>query len=383
MIFWYAIEKLFQAKIGITTEQIVLIGILAQGSQVIFELPTSVFADRWSRRNILLCASLAMVVCCVILGLSSTVAVYAIGILFWSLSDALSSGVYEAFAYDSISTSGHKRLFQKIYSRMKSGELVSMALAGIAAGIIGAQVNLRLVFFMSIIPAVVCIVLLLRLQEPAIQPGAGNILNWRGHLGDAFKNMLGSSVRWPAAVYICLFGFLAVWFEYYQLLGLDIKLSPAVFGLLISILTLGMMVGAEIAHRQRATKQTLMLIWAVLIITHLIGLRFVAPVVALGSLFLTFVALQLQEIYLEVYLQDNIPSERRATIMSLMSTLGYAWFFVLAVVFATALKPFGIRGALTLTSLPLLILGIIDIAKGIPWAPYKKSAKPLGEELEL
>lgn len=93
-VFWYAIEKLFELQINITLPQIVIIGIIAQASKAIFEIPTSIVADRWSRRNILLAANVFMIICSIILGTSSTMIIYIIGTLFWSLSDALSSGVY-------------------------------------------------------------------------------------------------------------------------------------------------------------------------------------------------------------------------------------------------------------------------------------------------
>jgi MFS family permease len=380
MIFWYAIEKLFEVSIGITPEQIILIGIVAQGSKILFELPTSVFADRWNRKNTLIIAGLLMILCSIVMGFANSVLVYVVGTIIWSLSDALNSGVYEAFTYDSLKVAGYKAHFQKIYTRMKSGHLTSMALAGIVAGIISTYFNVRLPFFLSIFPVAISVFLLVRLKEPFIQRTTSMATSWWGHISDAAKLIASSKLRWPVVIYICLLGLLSVWYEYYQLLGVDIKLSPILFGSLITVLTLGMVMGAEIAHKKAGTKLMLVLVWLTLMTTHLVGLRFGAVVVAFVSLFITFVALQLQEVYLEIYLQDNIPSERRATIMSLIGTVGYGWFFLLAAIIVFALQPFGIRGALTLASLPLVILGIIDLIRGIPWASDKRYLEALPEE---
>ena len=381
LLFWYAIEKLFETRIGFGPQEIILIGVLAQGSKIALELPTSVFADRWSRRNVLLLAQAAMFVCCVVLGLSSSLLVYCVGVLFWSLSDALTSGVYEAFAYDSVEAAGYKRHFQKIYTRMKSGELTSMALAGVIAGVLSLHFSLRFSFFLSIVSTLGCSVLLLRLPEPAVKQAMSNTVTWLGHVNGAFKTLVGPKLRWPALIYITFVGFLSIWYEYYQLLGIDIKLSPLLFGSLISVLTLGMMIGSEIAHRQSGTRQTLIAVWVVLLLTHLIGLRFHTVWVAFMSLFVTFVALMLLEIYLELYIQDTIISEQRATVLSLASTLSYACFFIFAGILSLALKPLGIRGALTMVSLPLLLLGVVDIAKRVPWAIGKKAPEPLAEEI--
>lgn len=380
MIFWYAIEKLFETSIEITPEQIILVGIIAQGSKILFELPTSVFADRWNRRNTLIIAGLLLTLSTIILGVSNSLMIYVIGTLVWSLSDALNSGVYEAFTYDSLKAAGYKAYFQKVYTRMKSGHLASMALAGIGAGVISTYFDLRIPFFLSIIPILISIGLLLRLKEPPIKRTTDMAVGWAEHIKGALKLIASPKLRWPAAIYISLHGLLSIWYEYYQLLGIDIKLSPFLFGSLITVLTLGMVVGAEIAHKNGGTKPMLVVVWLVLMATHLIGLRFGTAIAAFINLFITFIVLQLHEIYLEVHLQDSIPSERRATIMSLIGTLGYAWFFLLATIIVFALQPFGIRGAVTLASLPLLALGIIDLSRGIPWATGKKSLEVTPED---
>src|SRR3990167_2332421 len=104
IVFWYAIEKLFELEIGITTQQIVLMGILAQGSRMIFEIPSSILADRWSRRNVLIASNIAMIICSLVLGISSNFTEYLVGSIFWGLSYALSSGTYEAYTYDLLAT---------------------------------------------------------------------------------------------------------------------------------------------------------------------------------------------------------------------------------------------------------------------------------------
>jgi MFS family permease len=380
-LLWYAIEKLFQTKIGITPEQIIAIGVVAQGSKILFEIPTSVFADRWDRRKTLIIAQLAMIGSCLVLGVSNSIPIYIIGILFWSLSDALNSGVYEAFAYDTVAHAGYKSKFKSIYTRMNSSELLSIGLAGIVAGVLATHFNLRLSFFLSAISGVVCLFLFLRLQEPPRERTGDIGIGWVSHLGGAFKIIASARIRWTAVLYITLIGFLAAWYEYYQLLGIEAKLSPVLFGSLITVLTFGMLVGSELAHHVAATRKALSVVWVVLIAAHLIGLRFASASGIFVSLFVTFIVFMMLELYLELYLQDNIGSERRATVFSLLTSLSYAWFFVLAAIFGLTISHIGIRGALTVASLPLLLLGVIDIARRIPWATNKVSDVLPDEEI--
>ena len=380
-LFWHAIEKLFESRIGITPTQIVAIGVVAQGSKVFFELPTSVFADRWDRRKVLITAQIAMIICTITLGFAHSIQIYIIGTLFWSLSDALSSGVYEAFAYDSIAAAGHKNRFKEIYTRMNSSELFSIGLAGAVAGVLALHFNIRLSFFLSATSALICLVLFLRFREPPRERTSDQNVHWLAHLGGAFKVIATPKIRWTAALYITLIGFLSIWYEYYQLLGLDIKLSSVLFGSLLTVLTFGMIVGSELAHKLAANKTVLTSTWVVLILSQLVGLRFATTLGVFSSLFVTFIAFMLIELYLELYLQDNISSERRATVFSLLTTLSYAWFFVLATIFALVLSHLGIRMTLTIASTPLVVLAVIDIIRRTPWATGKVSTEVAIEEV--
>ena len=368
LLFWYAIEKLFESKIGLSPAQIVAVGVLAQGSKLIFELPTSIIADRWSRRRILLAGQTSMLICCIIAGLSNTLLVYTAGVLFWSLSDALTSGVYEAYAYDTIASAGHKRQFQKIYTRMKSAELISMATAGLVAGMLALLYSSRLSYFLSLVSVVGCGWYLLQLPDSRVQREITADREWVSHLSRAFRTLMSTQLRWPICIYIAFMGFLSIWYEYYQLLGVDSRLSPGLFGSLISVLTIGMVVGSEIAHRVRSSRTILSGIWVTLLLTHVVGLHFKGVAAAITCIFITFIALMLLQMYLEVYIHNVIDSHHRATIFSLASTLGYACFFLLAAIFGIAIHHLGIREALTLTSIPILLLGVVDILKGSPWA---------------
>jgi predicted MFS family arabinose efflux permease len=371
MVFWYAIDKLFQSHIGITLGQIVLIGVIAQGSKVLFELPTSIVADRWNRRNILLLANASLLVSSVILGFSKGSVTFIIGVLFWSLCDALFSGVYEAFAYDSVATAGYKQQFRRIYTRMSSLDWLSLAFAGVAAGVFSHFFGLRGTFFISVIPILVSVKVLLSMSEPKIIRTSDSDISWIHHLGGAFKLMNSRVIRWTILLFILLFGLQSVWYEYYQLIGVQVKVPITIFGLLLAAMTIGMAIGAEIAHHQPANRKTLLAIWVIVIITHLLGLHFTQHAVVLANFVLAFIALQTLMLYLELHIHDHLESSHRATVFSLATTISYAWFFVLAGLFTIALHRFGARQAFMVASLPFLLAGVIDVVTKSSWAPNK------------
>jgi hypothetical protein len=137
---------------------------------------------------------------------------------------------------------------------------------------------------------------------------------------------------------------------------------------------MGMAAGAELAHKKPGTKFWLLTGWIVLGTTLIFGLRLSNLTLAVTNLFVMFIAIRLLRVFLDVYLHERIPSERRATILSLAGTMSYVWFFAFAGAFSMLLPRYGVRTSLTLVSVPILALAVIDIAKGLKWSTNKKAA---------
>jgi MFS family permease len=377
LIFWYAIEKLFEISIGLSAQQIVIIGVIAQGSKLLLEIPSSAIADRWSRRNILIAAATTMLVSSTILGLSNSMTVYLIGILFWSLSDALSSGVYEAFVYDSFAGNGNKKFLSKLYARMFTVFIVTLGVSALVAGVAAEYASLRVGFFATIIPMLVCIGILLRLPEPDIKRTSDSGITWLRHIGSAGKLLWLPSIRWPIVLYVALFGLTIIWYEFYQLIGVELKMTPFLFSLIMVVMTLGMAVGAELSHRIKIGTTSVGSMWLILTLTSILGLRTAEYALAFINLFVLFVVIRMMQIYLELYINSQLDAGRRATALSLASTLAYGWFFGLALVYSQALSQWGARWAFTIASLPLIALIVVDALRGLKWARRALAAQPI------
>lgn len=367
-MFWYAIEKLFELHIGLTLQQIVLIGVLAQFSRLIFELPTSILADRWNRRKILLLSYFGFALCALILGLSNGLGIYLFGTIIWGLASALGSGTYEAFTYDTLATNGLKEHFRKIYSRMFSIELMTLSIASIIAGIMSHFFGLRVNFFITILPMVFGMFMVLSMKEPDIIRTIHNDIDWIRHLSGSFRVIKGRHIRPVFTIFVFLAGFQTLWYEYYQLVGISAKLPLVVYSALLSIITLGVAAGSEVSYRIQLSPRIITLAWSLLFVTQVIGLRLHTMVAVLITITFVSISFGMLRVYLQVFLQHNIDSSRRATILSLGTSMGYGIFIISGLLLTLMLSKFGITWSITILALPLIILGIIDIAKGMPWA---------------
>jgi MFS family permease len=90
------IEKLFMTSIGFDAASIGVMAAIYAVAVPIFELPSGVLADRWSRRGVLILASIAAIVSVAIGGLSQNVATYMVSALFLGIFFAMQSGTFDS-----------------------------------------------------------------------------------------------------------------------------------------------------------------------------------------------------------------------------------------------------------------------------------------------
>jgi MFS family permease len=93
----------------------------------IFEVPSGVLADRWSRRGVLVLASVAAISSVVIRGLSQNVATYMVSAFFLGLFFAMQAGTFESIVYDTaLEETGDSEAFERTIGRVRFVESAAL-----------------------------------------------------------------------------------------------------------------------------------------------------------------------------------------------------------------------------------------------------------------
>ena len=271
MVFWYAIEKLFMQSIGITIATIVVIGIVAQAGKLIFEIPSSILADRWSRRKSLLLASFIMLLASILIPFANSPITYVSLILLWTLFIAIKSGTDVAFIFDSLRDVKHANRFQNVMGRYHSWGLLGLIISSTVAGFVADATNLQIPFWLTVIPITLGAITIYRMSDPPIdkESTSGNI--WL-HAKDSWSDIKRNSLVWVALLYASLLSLQLVWYEYYQLFGISVNTPESVFGISLAVLCLGLISGSELAHRVDFGKKIISVSWVLIVISHLLGI---------------------------------------------------------------------------------------------------------------
>jgi len=101
----------------------------------VLEVPLGILADRWSRRGVLILASVASLAAVVVGGLSQSVAVYMLSAAFLGVYFALQSGTLESIVYDTVlEETGDSDAFERTIGRARVVESVALVASALAGG---------------------------------------------------------------------------------------------------------------------------------------------------------------------------------------------------------------------------------------------------------
>lgn len=159
-------------------------------SSAIFEVPTGILSDFLGRKKTLALGALASAVSIVFYASALSYLVLLAGAVMEGLSRSLYSGNNEALLHDTLKQEGLEKNYHHFLGKLSSMFQIALAISALMGGIV-AQFNFALVFWLSVIPQLICFALSLQIIEPKIhtKDQSGNIYK---HLKESivlfFKN---------------------------------------------------------------------------------------------------------------------------------------------------------------------------------------------------
>jgi MFS family permease len=169
LALWVPIEKLFMTTIGFEPASV---GIMAAVYAVVvpfLEVPSGVLADRWSRRGVLILASIAAIVSVLVGGFSQSVGVYMISAAFLGAFFALQSGTFESVVYDTVlEETGDSEAFERTIGRVRLVESFALVASALIGGAIAEIAPLRATYFLTAPLLLASAAVLLAFREPRL-----------------------------------------------------------------------------------------------------------------------------------------------------------------------------------------------------------------------
>lgn len=341
MVFWYAIEKLFMKSIGFNDQTIALTTILFTVVMLCANIPMGILADRWSRKGVLVLASVALILCCLVAGFSHGFWLYTLAASFWGIFYACHAGTYDSIVYDTlIEQTGTADQFEHYYGRVHIADGVGLVLGSLLSSLATHYLGLRASYFLTIPFTCLSIVALLYFAEPKEHKKEVALVMGK-HLKTTFRAIMKKGeVLWIVLTLICLTIGLRLMLEFDQLWLIALALPVAYFGPVNALLLTSIGSGGVIAGKIK-NRASVLIIGFTLFFTCLILLTQYRTLLIFAQVILLtgFITLN---ILLNRSLHDTLASNIRVGASSVVTTLGYIAFLPIAFIFGVISKNVGV-----------------------------------------
>lgn len=189
---YYPVLAILFLDLGLTLDQYVMLNLVWAATIFLFEVPSGALADTFGRKNLLVTASLLMVVemCCLLFapkdGGWMLFGLCVANRFLSGLSEAAASGADEALAYDSLPEKDRDEAWDAVLARAMRLRSVGFVIAMVLGGLlydhavlnrvlpenreISATFAHRLPIALVLMQAIACVVITLRMVESKKKP---------------------------------------------------------------------------------------------------------------------------------------------------------------------------------------------------------------------
>jgi MFS family permease len=357
--FWLPIFVLYFLNNGLSYAQIMILIVIQSIFQIIFEVPSGIYADHFGRKNSLIISALLKVLCMSFYYFGNGFLPFSISAAFFGMSIAFASGSDSAFIYDSLKDLKREKEYKKIEGKAFSYGLLGMAVGSFFGGFL-AEISFKIPILFTLIAFFASTIVALTFNEPQHHKKSED----RAY----FKHLKGAiifSYNHPRIKWLIVFSGLMVsamlishrYFQpYMEMTGIDIKYFGVIYlgWLFISALS------ARFSH---IIENKIGEFYSLLIIPLFLGFHLIIMgkyVFIYGVLFVLFGEFTWGFIKPVVndYLNKNVESHHRATVLSLNGFFQSIIAIMLAPIFGYIADIFSLTTALFIEGIFVLILGV-------------------------
>lgn len=355
---------LFYQENGLSMRQIMILQAFASLTIVCIEIPSGYFADRVGRKYSLLVGS--------ILGFLGTF-IYALTFNFWgflfaefliSLSMGFISGADCALLYDSLTEIKQTDLYKSIQGRLSAVANFSEGIASIIGGLL-ALISLRTPFFIEAAVVFFSIFVALSLHEPKQHiseiPESHGREMWNTIKYVLRDNKEIKNLMWYSA-FVSTATLIFVWLAqpYWKSLGIPL----IAFGILWAVLQFIVGCFSLISHKIEKIfgRGKLMISFIALLAVAYLSISLFKSVWAIAFVVIFYIVRGIQDPLLKVYINELVPSQMRATILSIKSFLGRLIFSILGPFIGWIADVYTLPQAFLFSAILFLVLGSIPLA---------------------
>ncbi len=354
-VAWYAVEKIFLQSIGVNILQISILATSYIAVSALLNIPTGILADKLGRKSALFIASLFLAASTLLAGTANGFLQYLVAAILWGIFFTTQHGAFSAIIYDELKSNNNEKMFNKINGLSSSIKWFAIFLSSFMGAFIGNKFGLREVFYFTLIPNILCILLSLKINEPKILTKIETLEVTLGHLSmvkKGIKTLFKSKQMIKlSTLFLCIQLLSWTYNEYDQLYFIAIGFGVLGVGIINGLSGLSQAAGSYLGGKIKKQNHNISIIICLLLSAVL---YFFDPKYSLLAVivFLILIGyLQLTLVDVEANLQHQTESNVRATTMSILGMIN-------DVIMVIAFLSFGIISQNTQVKYGLLVITV-------------------------
>ena len=344
LVLWAPVEKVFLKSLGFDQATLGLMAACYASLIPLLDLTSGILADRWSRKGVLILASVASMLNALLGGLSHDVPTYLVSTLFFGAEVALVSGTYKSIVYDTLLEQiGHSHAFEKRLGQVKLLNSLALIISSLTGGLVATLLSPRLAYFATIPFVAISLGALLAFQEPHLHHSEGRT-SLKGHLLAISQTIFqpGKTLR-IITVLLATSLLLSVIFEFGPLWQLALAAPVGLYGLANAAVLSAGGVGSWLSARLTLSKPVAIVGVAGLLVASSLALVIVknAVVVIFAQGMLVAGGVGVSMVFTRL-LHDSLSSRVRAGAASGVGALSSLAFVFFALIFGVVSQHVGI-----------------------------------------
>jgi len=320
MWFTGPIFMLFLLDRGISFAQI---GLIMGGNYLmsfIFDLPSSIWADKYSRKFILILGGAGLMLCNVFVYTSDSFTMFFVAFCLAGVGNALITGTYNAFFYESLLSVGKEKKYEKILSGLLKYYFVSRIISSIAGAYL-YHINPKLPFLWTAFADLSYIAIAFWLEEPTREKSISKSFM---QIKEGLVFLLKHKLVWNTIIIFSITG--AMWdvlYDYSQPAMEASQIPVIYFGIIYAMGNIFGLLGASFYSKIKSKIDWRGVMILYLLINIIVSLFFgtqIAVLVILSISLLTFSSGSF-DIFIGSIVHDVVPSSHRATTLSIRNQM--------------------------------------------------------------
>ena len=321
------------------------------------DLPSSILADKHSRKSMLILMSLAYLFQNIFYFFGHSFAIFFLASCFNGIGTALSMGISSAFVYDTLLSIGKEKNYEKAQSKVMVSLFAGRLLA--SAGVFIYLIDPRMVFSLATVVTFAGLCVAFSLKEPPRQKSASKPLL---HINEGFAFLFKHKIVWHTAIVFSLMaGVCGVLFDYYQPVMKAAGISVAYFGMVYFVANSFSFAGAFFYPKlsKYAGWKKIMLLYLAIALVAALSFATQSQFSIIAAVIISSLSLGLQGVFISNIINKIAPSTHRAIALSIQTQMQLIFNFILLMAVSIISDKISIAAGMILLSVFVAIAGTV------------------------